>query len=148
MAVTSSSVVTPKWVIDLHGIKEALTTTSNSAKNRVISAIQRGEMLIMRSVSDELKDLYPHLWAAFTAIKPRKYVPTTVANNQAATLLQEQHGSGILGGLPLFEHFEAVAVARGKKCKLVSAGKALKNCKQIAKGCGIPSDEVTDITGV
>ncbi|ATE64088.1 hypothetical protein [Rhizorhabdus dicambivorans] len=148
MAAASSSAVTPKWVIDLHGIKEALTTTSNSAKNRVISAIQSGEMLIMRSVSNELKDLYPHLWAAFTAIQPRKYVPTTVANNQSATLLQEQHGSGILGGLPLFEHFEAVAVARGKKCRLVSAGKALKNCKQIAKGCGIPDDDVTDITGV
>lgn len=148
MAAASSSAVTPKWVIDLHGIKEALTTTSNSAKNRVISAIQSGEMLIMRSVSNELKDLYPHLWAAFTAIQPRKYVPTTVANNQSATLLQEQHGSGILGGLPLFEHFEAVAVARGKKCKLVSAGKALKSCTQIAKCCGIPSGYVMDITGV
>jgi hypothetical protein len=148
MATASSSAVTPKWVIDLHGIKEALTTTSNSAKNRVISAIQSGEMLIMRSVSNELKDLYPHLWATFIAIQPRKYVPTTVANNQSATLLQEQHGSGILGGLPLFEHFEAVAVARGKKCKLVSAGKALKNCKQIAKGCGIPDSDVTDIAGV
>lgn len=148
MAAASSRAVTPKWVIDLHGIKEALTTTSNSAKNRVINAIQSGEMLIMRSAPNELKVLYPHLWAAFTAIQPRKYVPTTVANNQAATLLQEQHGSGILGGLPLFEHFEAVAVARAKKCKLVSAGKALKNCKQIAKGCGIPDGDVTDITGV
>jgi hypothetical protein len=148
MAAASSSAVSPKWVIDLHGIKEALTTTSNSAKNRIISAIQSGEMLIMRSVSNELKDLYPSLWTAFTAIQPRKYVPTTVANNQAATLLQEQHGTGVLGGLPLFEHFEAVAVARSKKCKLVSAGKALKNCKQIAKGCGIPSGDVTDISDV
>ncbi|WP_233151021.1 hypothetical protein [Sphingomonas mollis] len=148
MAAASSSAVTPKWVIDLHGIKDALTTTSNSAKNRVISAIQSGEMLIVRSVSNDLNNLYPHLWAAFTAIQPRKYVPTTVASNQSATLLQEQHGSGILGGLPLFEHFEAVAVARDKKCRLVSAGKALKSCKQIAKGCGIPDGDVTDITGV
>ena len=148
MAPASSSAVTPKWVIDLNGIREALTTTSNSAKNRVVSAIQSGEMLIMRSVSNQLKDLYPHLWAAFTAIQPRKYVSTSVANHQSATLLQEQHGSGILGGLPLFEHFEAVAVARGKKCKLVSAGKALKNCQKIAKGCGIPDGDVMDITGI
>ncbi len=148
MAVASGSAVTPKWVIDLHGIKEALTTTSNSAKHRVISAIQSGEMLVMRSVSNELKEMYPDLWPAFSAIQPRKYVPTSVANNYSATLLQEQHGSGVFGGLPLFQHFEAVAVARSKNCKLVSAGKALKNCKQIAKRCGIAEGEVANIDDV
>lgn len=148
MAAASSSAVSPKWVIDLYGIKDALTTTSNSARARVINAIQSGEMLVLRSVSDELKNLYPHLWSAFNAIKPKKYVPISVANSQSATLLQEQHSPGLFGGLPLFEHFEAVAVARFKKCKLVSAGKGLKNCRQIAKGCGIPPTDVTDINGV
>ena len=148
MPAASASAVTPKWVIDLHGIKDALTTTSNSAKTRVLDAIRSGEMLILRSVSGELKELYPHLWSAFTAIMPKKYVPTTVANHKSATALQELHGSGVFGGLPLFAHFEAVTVARSKGCKLVSAGKGLKNCRQIAKGCGIPASDVTDINGV
>lgn len=148
MPAASTSAVTPKWVIDLHGIKDALTTTSNSAKARVFDAIRKGEMLIMRSVSGELKDLYPHLWASFAAVTPKKYVPTTVAHHKSATALQELHGSGVFGGLPLFAHFEAVTVARSKGCKLVSAGKALKDCKQIAKGCGIPASGVVDITAV
>jgi len=146
MAVASNGAVTPKWVIDLHGIKEALTTTSNSAKTRVIDAIRAGEMLVMRSIQGELKELYPALWPLFVAIKPKKYLNTTVANFASAAALQEMHGSGVLGGLPTFAHFEAVAVARDCRCKLVSAGKALKECKQIAKGCGIPNSDITDIS--
>lgn len=148
MAAASTGAVTPKWVIDLHGLKDALTTTSNSAKARVIDAIRTGEMLVMRSVQAELKNVYPDLWPVFVAIKPKTYLNSTVANYAAATALQEMHGSGVLGGLPTFAHFEAVAVARSNKCKLVSAGKALKDCKQIAKGCGIPHSDVVDISKV
>jgi len=146
MATASTGAATPKWVIDLHGLKDALTTTSNSAKAAVIEAIRRGEMLIMKSVSTELKELYPQLWPLLTAISPRKYLKTTVANHASATALQELHGSGVLGGLPMFAHFESVAVARSNGCKLVSAGKALKECRQIAKGCGIPKSEVIEIS--
>ncbi|VXD02861.1 hypothetical protein [Sphingomonas sp. 8AM] len=139
MAAANSVTVAPKWVIDLHGLTDALTTTSNSAKAAVIDAIRRGEMLIMKSVSEEMKEVYPHLWPLVTAIKPRRYIRTTVADHAAATTMQEMHGSSILGGLPLFAHFEAVAVAQSKGCTLVSGGKGLKSCKQIAQGCGIPS---------
>lgn len=146
MAAASTGAVTPKWVIDLHGLKDALTTTSNSAKAAVIEAIRRGEMLIMKSVSTELKDLYPQLWPLLMAITPRTYIKTTVANHASATALQELHGSGVLGGLPMFAHFESVAVARSKGCKLVSAGKALKECREITKGCGISKSEVIEIS--
>ena len=146
MAAASTGAATPKWVIDLHGLKDCLTTTSNSAKAAVIDAIRRGEMLIMKSVSAELKDLYPHLWPLLKTITPKAYIKTTVANHASATALQELHGSGVLGGLPMFAHFEAVAVARSNGCKLVSAGKALKECRQIANGCGIPKSEVLGIS--
>lgn len=148
MPAASSGATTPKWVIDLHGLKEALTTTSNSAKTAVIEAIRGGEMLIMRSASTELKDLYPHLWPLLKAITPKTYVKTTLADHASATALQELHGSGVLGGLPMFSHFEAVAVARSNGCKLVSAGKALKECGQIAKGSGIPKSDVTGISNL
>ena len=134
----------PKWIIDLHGIKEALTTRSN-AKAQILDAIQSGEMLVMRSVQHELK-VYEHLWPDFVALKGKKYVDTTVAISAVAGQLQEAHGSSVLGGVPSFAHFEAVALARIKKLKLVSAGKGLSDCKQIASKCGLPDAEIIDIT--
>lgn len=137
----------PKWVIDLHGIKETLTTLSNS-KARVISAIQSGDMLVMRSVQHELSAAYPDLWPAFVAIKPKKYLDTPMSVSAAAAQLQESHGSSLLGGIPDFAHFEAVALARSNKCQLISAGKALADCKGIAKKCGIPKDHIASIDDV
>lgn len=148
MAAAIPGTVTPLWVIDLHGLRDALTTTSNSAKAAVIDAIRRGEMLIMKSVSEEMKELYPDLWPLVTAIKPRRYVRTTVADHAAAAALQEMHGSSILGGLPVFAHFEAVAVARSNNCKLVSGGKGIKSCTQIALGCELSPDGVVSISEV
>jgi len=148
MAAGASGAATPKWVIDLHGVKDALSTTSNSVKTRVIDAIRTGEMLVMRSVQRELKELFPALWQQFVAITPKKYVDTPVSTFAAATALQETHGSGVLGGLPIFAHFEAVALSRSRNCKLVSAGKALKSCREIAKQCGIPVSDITDIAAV
>lgn len=144
MAAPPKSKPQPKWIIDLHGIKEALTTRSN-AKARILDAIQSGEMLVMRSVQHELRDLYEHLWPDFVAIKGKKYVDTTVAVSAIAAQLQEAHGSSVLGGVPSFAHFEAVALARTKELKLVSAGKGLNDCKQIADNCGLP---VADIVGI
>ena len=147
MTAVRKSAPAPKWVIDLHGIKEALTTLSN-ARARIIDAIQSGEMVIMRSVSVELRDAYPELWPDFVAIKPKKYVGTTVTLDAIAGQLQEAHGSSILGGIPPFEHFQAVAVSRAQSCTLVSAGKGLKHCKDICGKCGIPATGVTGIEAV
>jgi hypothetical protein len=147
MAAQNKGKPTPKWVIDLHGIKEALTTRSN-AKARVIDAIESGEMLVMRSVQTELAAAFPALWADFVAIKPKKYVDTKIAAYELAGQLQEGHGSSVLGGIPDFAHFEAVAVARLNKCTLVSAGKALNHCTTIAAGAGIPLGAVGPISAV
>lgn len=148
MAAQSKVKLVPKWVIDLHGILEALTTRSNAIKASVRDAIQSGEMLVLRSVQDELKNAYPDIWKEFVSIKPKKYISTSTTSYAAATAMQEVHGSSVLGGLPSFAHFEAVAVARANKCILISAGKALSRCKEIAKGCGIPNGAIAGIETV
>lgn len=147
MAASTKSKPHPKWVIDLHGIKEALTSRSN-AKARVIDAIQSGEMVVMRSVQGELAAAYPDIWPDFAAIKPKRYQDTPMAVYDAAGQLQGMHGSSLLGGIPGFAHFEAVALSRSLQCKLVSAGKALSDCKSIANKCGIPSKDIVDISAV
>ena len=148
MAAPLKSKPKPKWVINLPGMREVLTTRSNAAKVRVIEAIRRGEMLIMRSVSDELSAAFPGLWEDFNAIKPRKYFVSTMAVYAAAGSMQAAHGTSLLGGMPDYAHFEAVAAARIQKCKLISGGKALGHCQDIAAKCGIPAGDVAGITAV
>lgn len=99
MAAKSRSKPKPKWIIDLHGIKEALTSRSN-ARARVIDAIQSGEMLVMRSVQTELCAAYPDIWQDFVAIRGKKYQDTPMAVYDAAGQLQGMHGSSLLGGIP------------------------------------------------
>lgn len=148
MAAPTPSKSKPKWLIDLHGIREMLTTRSNASRANVIEAIQSGEMLIMRSVSDELKAAFPTLWDDFNLIKPRKYFTVTMKIYATASSMQAAHGTSLLGGMPDFAHFEAVAAARSQKCKLISGGKALGHCQDIAAKCGIPAGEVASIATV
>jgi hypothetical protein len=135
MASGGSKKIEPKWVIDLHGIREMLTTTINSAKVAAMDAIKSGEMLILRTAGDELKKLYPELWPQFGEIRPRKYIVASVAALSTSTQLMETYGASLLGSTPSAEHFEAIAVARLKKCTLISSGKALTDCQKIAKKC-------------
>jgi len=102
-------------------------------------------MLVMRSVQLELEALYPTLWEEFVSIKPKKYIDTPARANALAVHLQENHGSPIIGGIPSFAHFEAVAVARINQCQLISAGKGLTDCRVIASKCGLPGDSVAGI---
>jgi hypothetical protein len=146
MAPPSKSAPTIKWIIDLHGIKEALASRSN-ARTRIIDAIQRGEMVVMRSVQDDLK-IFDYLWTDFCAIKPKKYVDTPVSVTAMAATMQEANGSSLLGGVPSFAHFEALALARNKKCKLVTAGKGFADCQSIAKKCKLPATDVVSIGDV
>jgi hypothetical protein len=146
MAASSKSAPAPKWIIDLHGVREALTSRSN-AKARIIDAMKNGEMWIMRSVQDELK-IFEDLWADFAAIKPKKYVDTPASVDAAAAAMQEANGSSLLGGVPSYAHFEALALARSKKCKLVTAGKGMSDCQSIAKKCGLPKTDVVGISDV
>ena len=130
----------PQWVIDTHGVRESLTTSSNSLRTAIIDAIESGEMLILKGVSDEIKKLYPDLWGAFKAIERKTYLTITVSVVQTASALMEEFGSSLLGSVPSREHFEAVAAARMQGCKLVSSARAFANCKKIADKClGIKS---------
>jgi hypothetical protein len=138
----------PKWVIDTHGMVDALTTTQNSARDAVFTAIASGEMLILKSVSDEISKLYDHLWDDFKTLTGKKYLHVTVAMVQTATTLSEVYGASPLGSMPSGAHFEAVSAARSKGCTLVSAGKALTHCSDIAKKCGLPPNSVVPISGV
>jgi hypothetical protein len=147
MAANSKSKPKPKWLIDLHGIKEALTSRSN-AKARVIDAIRSGEMLVIRSVQTELCAAFPDIWPDFVEIKPKTYQDTAIPIYNAAGQLQGMHGSSLLGGMPDFAHFEAVALARSLDCKLISAGKALGHCQDIASKCGIPVNDIASISAV
>lgn len=146
MAVSIKSASGPKWIIDLHGIKEALTTRAN-AKTRIIDAIRSGEIWVMRSVQDQLK-IFEHLWPQFAAIKPKKYVDTPYSVAATAASMQEANGSSLLGGVPSFAHFEALALARSKRCKLITAGKGMSDCQDIAKKCGLPQADIVSIGDV
>jgi hypothetical protein len=134
--------------IDTHGMIAALTTKQNSVRVAVIDAIESGTMMVLKPVSDEMKKLRPDLWDDFKDIKNKKYLHVSVKAVLAATMLSEQYGASILGSIPSGEHFEAVAAARTHGCKLVSSGKALGHCTDIAKKCGLPPDSVVAITSV
>lgn len=143
-----SATVAPQWAIDTHGMIEALTTTKNSARAAVLEAIETGKMLILRPVSDELKKLRPDLWDDFKAITGKKYLHVSVKAVFAATMLSEQYGASLLGSIPSGEHFEAVAAAKASGCKLVSAGKALGHCQDIASKCKLHAQTAVPITSI
>ena len=146
MAAKSDEQADPAWLIDTHGMVEALKTKNNQIRNAVIDAIEDGSMLILKSVSDEIKSLYPELWVDFKTIKKRsRYVPVKVEAIKAAGTLQHTYGAPIFGSIPTKEHFQAVACARLKKCTLVSSAKALKHCENIANKCGLPADTVSSL---
>lgn len=138
----------PKWLIDTHGMKAALTTSSNKIRTAVIDAIECGEMLILKTVSDELKKMYPELWNDFKAIKNKKYEHVSVGVIHAAGALMESYGSSILGSVPGKEHFQAIAAARLLKCKLVSGDKGLANCERISSKCKLPNDSVVGLDAI
>lgn len=148
MASGGSTNVEPKWVIDLHGIREMLTTTVNSAKVAGMDALKNGDMLILRTAGDELKKLYPDLWQQFTGIKPKKYITTSVAAISTSTQLMETYGASLLGSTPSAEHFESIAVARLNKCTLISSGKGLTDCQKIARKCGLNANCVAALSSL
>lgn len=124
---TSQQVV---WLIDLHGLYDALSSRSNS-KARVLDAIKAGEMKVIASAGQELKELYPELWDDFSDIKVRKYEKPSKFDHDLAAHLQEMYGSSIIGGIPTYDQFIAIAMAARLGANLVTAGKAKKRCDQI-----------------
>ena len=130
----------PKYLIDTHGLRSALTTTKNSVRMAVINAIEAGEMLILKPASNELKENDPAVYADLQTLSPKKYLAITVKVNQTAAALVQAHGGGRLWGYsPPLDRFRALAAARLNKLILITDGKALADCLDIVAKCGLPN---------
>lgn len=130
----------PKYVIDAHGLRAALTTTQNSVRNAVITAIQNGEMLILKPASKELKENDPDVYDDMQTISSKKYLPLDVSTSKAAAVLVDKHGGSRLFGItPPIDRFRALAAAGLHKLVLISDGKALKDCQAIIAKCNLPN---------
>lgn len=132
----------PRWVIDLHGMRYVLSSESCERKSTLIDAIQRREMLVLRSVSDELRDMYPNIYDMFRNIDRKKYMHTSVKAATTVAMLVEDYGTSFIGSVPDIAHFEAVATALDAGLVLVSYGKALRQCTGIVKKCGLADDSI------
>jgi hypothetical protein len=141
---TPQNKVAPKYVIDLHGVIGMLKSKNKKIQSDIIGHIKSGEMLILRTVSDEIKfdnDLYKK----FQDIKPKKYLQIPVAIGAVAAVLIEDFEGNILAPVPAIEIFEAVAAASSEGLILVSSGKGFNSCNGIAKKCKLKKLTVVKI---
>lgn len=138
----------PSKVMDLHGIRAALSSKNNQTKSAVIDGIQSGDIQLVKGVSEELKAIDEDLYKDFQQIKPKKYMKIRVSHQSHAQMLSEQHGSGIFGSFPPSERFECLALCMKEGLELVSAPKALKEYKGIVSKCSINGFVVKDISEI
>lgn len=140
--------VTPERVIDLHGMVAALRSKSNAVRSAVIDDIQSGKMQIVGTVSKEMKEVYPELYQDFQSISPKKYMHVRVKHETAASVLTESYGANLLGGIPLPERFEVLALCAKESVDLVTAGKSRRECSAIAKKCSLNGTSVLDVSSL
>lgn len=138
--------ISPTKVMDLHGIRAAMSSTNNQIRSAVIEGIQSGDIQLFKGVSDELKAIDEDLYTDFQTIKPKKYVKIKTAHQSHGQMLSEQHGSSIFGSFPPSERFECVALCVKEGLELVSAPKALKEYKGIISKCALNGLIVKDIS--
>lgn len=138
--------ISPTKVMDLHGIRAAMSSTNNQTRSAVIDGIQSGDIQLFKGVSEELKAIDEDLYADFQTIKPKKYMKIKAAHQSHAQMLSEQHGSSIFGSFPPSERFECVALCMKEGLELVSAPKALKEYKGIISKCSLNGLVVKDIS--
>lgn len=125
---------TPDSVIDLHGLREALS--SNNAG--ILAGIQDGSVAVFRTAREDLEKAYPELYQQFQSIPGRKvYLDVTVPYKARAAILLEQYGASVFSRRPPVSAFEALATALEEGLVLLSAGKGLSNLQQIAAKCGV-----------
>lgn len=91
----------PTKVMDLHGIRAALSSKNNKIRSTVIDGIQSGDIQLVKGVSEELKAIDEGLYADFQTIKPKKYMKIKVAHQSYAQMLSEQHGVSFFARLLL-----------------------------------------------
>lgn len=136
-----------KWLTDLHGLVDGLST-GNNAKIALLDAIKSGEMKVIGSAGPELQAAYPDLWPDFANVVGRKYVRPIKADHDLASHLQQMHKGPIIGGIPSYDQFLAVAMCARLKCRLVTAGKAHKRAKAICKNSPIDEAVVATLSDV
>lgn len=131
---------TAKYLIDTYGLRSALTTSQNSVRSAIISAIECGSMLILKAASAELKENDPAVYKDMQAIKSKKYLAVDLAARGATAALIEAHGgSRLFGATPPIDRFRALSTARLHKLTLITDGKAFKDCLSIVAKCNLPS---------
>lgn len=136
-----------QWLIDLHGLYEALSSRSN-ARARILDAIAAGEMKVIHSAGAELKDAYPELWDEFSKIKVRKYEKPIKKDHELASHLQQVFRASILGGIPTYDQFLSLAMCARLKTRLVTAGNAKKRSLSICRDTKTTLTTVASISDV
>lgn len=128
--------IQPKYLFDLYGVMEVLSSGSNQALSSFADGLMSGAIKIMSAVSHELKDMDGSLYAKFQELKSgRVYQSTTPAHSALQATLMDRFGAGLFGGCPSAEHFESVAICKLEKLELVTGAKKLSSCKRIVSKC-------------
>ena len=135
-----------QYLIDLHGLREALNSKSNEIRNSFIDALNSGELKVIRSASNELKDIDEKAYKDFQNVKEvNPYVTPTAADAALQSSLMSRNGTNIFGAAPPPDRFLALAICIREKLILLSAGKALKECRKITKDCSMSMPNILSL---
>jgi hypothetical protein len=122
-----------EWIIDLHGLREAIRGSSNS----VIAALDAGTMTVRAGVVKQLQDIAPDEYSKFQSlVGRRRYLRPTLADFRRSQVLLEMYGATVFGP-PDVHFFEVIAICLNRELKVVSTGKAYDTYRKILKKCGL-----------
>jgi hypothetical protein len=135
-----------KYLIDAYGLREVFTNGDNVVRSTVISQLESGELRIMRSSSNDLKDIDEDAYADFQAsVGSKKYIKTLIKHETLRASLMTKYGASIFGRSPSEECFEAMAICLSDNLTFVTHGKALNGCNKIVKGCKLKDAKVLSL---
>lgn len=131
---------TPQYVLDLHGLRDALHTGNSN----VLAGIEDGSIAIFRRAREDLEKSYPDLYDQFRSISARKiYIDISVGHKAAAAALLESYGASIFSAKPAIAAFHHLAASQAEGLVLISSGKGFADVQQIAAKCGIGHNSIT-----
>lgn len=133
-----------KWLMDLHGLVDALSSGKNAIAT-LADAIKSGELKVIGPAGPELQNAFPELWDDFAEMRTRKYAKPQKADHELAAHLQQMYKAPILGGIPSYDQFLAMAMCARFKCRLITSGKAFKRSLDICKNASIAKDTVATL---
>lgn len=142
----STGKVSAKYLIDLHGLREALNSKSNKIRDSFVDALNSGELKVMRSASKELQDIDEDAYKDFQSVKKTSvYIKTTVADDALQATLMSRNGTNFWGAAPPPDRFLTLALCIRENLILVSAGKALRDTKKISKDCSLTAPDILSL---